>query len=97
MSTTASYLEITLNVAPENRAAAAEVYKKYKPPFLQTVPGAVSKQLLVRDEDVQVIHGFDTAAHAVEYLKSALFSHDVVEGLKPLLRGPPEVRIYTAG
>ncbi|MEW1791768.1 MULTISPECIES: hypothetical protein [Streptomyces] len=89
-----AYLEITLKVAEENRAAAAGVYQKYKQPFLDTVPGAESKQLLVRDEDVQVLHGFSAVAEARAYLDSALFKQDVVGGLAPLLAADPEVRIY---
>ena len=89
-----AYLEITLNVAMADRPAAAAVYQKYKQPFLTTVKGAVSKQLLVRDEDVQVLHGFNNAADAKAYLTSDLFEHDVVKNLKPLLKSAPEVRIY---
>jgi hypothetical protein len=89
-----AYLEITLNVATADRPAAAAVYRKYKQPFLTTVKGAISKQLLVREEDVQVLHGFDSAADAEAYLTSKLFENDVVENLKPLLKGAPEVRIY---
>jgi quinol monooxygenase YgiN len=92
----AAYLEITLRVAPKNRAAAAEVYKKYKAPFLSKAPGAKSKQLLVRTDDVQVLHGFETLANAEAYLKSPLFNDDVVKALAPLLEAPPEVRVYTA-
>lgn len=91
-----AYLEITLQVDPANRAAAAEVYKKYKQPFLETVPGATSKQLLVRDEDVQVLHGFQSVADAQAYLASDLFTRDVAGGLSPLLKTEPEVRIYDA-
>jgi hypothetical protein len=89
-----AYLEITLNVAPADRAAAAAVYTKYKQPFLTTVKGALSKQLLVRDEDVQVLHGFDNVADATAYLTSDLFENDVVKELKPLLKSAPEVRVY---
>ena len=89
-----AYLEITLNVAMADRPAAAAVYQKYKQPFLTTVKGAVSKQLLVRDEDVQVLHGFGNVADAKAYLTSDLFEHDVVKNLKPLLKSAPEVRIY---
>jgi hypothetical protein len=89
-----AYLEITLNVAMADRPAAAAVYQKYKQPFLTTVKGAVSKQLLVRDEDVQVLHGFNNVADARAYLTSELFEHDVVKNLKPLLKSAPEVRIY---
>ncbi len=89
-----AYLEITLKVAQENRVAAAGVYQKYKQPFLDTVPGAESKELLVRDEDVQVLHGFTTVGEARAYLDGALFTQDVVASLAPLLAAEPEVRIY---
>lgn len=88
------YLQITLKVADANRAAAAGIYQKYKGPFLDTIAGAKSKELLVRDEDVQVLHGFDTTENASAYLQSKLFNADVVAGLKPLLEANPEVRIY---
>jgi hypothetical protein len=94
--TPAAFLEITLKVEAKNRPAAAAVYTKYKAPFLAQVKGAKSKQLLLRDDDVQVLHGFDTAEHANAYLKSPLFNDDVVKALAPLLAAPPEVRIYTA-
>jgi hypothetical protein len=51
------YLQITLKIAPANRPAAAGVYQRYKTPFLRTIAGAKSKELLVRDEDVEVLHG----------------------------------------
>jgi hypothetical protein len=66
---TMAYLEITLQLHAANRAAAAAVYQQYKQPFLDAVPGATSKELLVRDEDVQVLHGFATAADAKAYLR----------------------------
>ena len=91
-----AYLEITLKVEPANRAAAAGVYAKYKKPFLDTVPGAISKQLLVRDEDGVVLHGFDRTQHASDYLASSLFTNDVVVALKPLLAAAPDVRLYSA-
>ena len=91
-----AYLEITLKVDPADRAAAAQVYQQYKQPFLDTIPGASSKELLVRDEDVQVLHGFDTLEHAQAYLESDLFLNDVVNGLAPLLQAAPEVRAYNA-
>jgi hypothetical protein len=90
---TMTYLEITLRVDAANRAAAAGVYRQYKQPFLDTVSGAASKELLVRDEDVQVLHGFATAADATAYLASELFTRDVVGGLTPLLNSAPDVRI----
>jgi hypothetical protein len=91
---TMAYLEITLQIDPKDRAAAAGVYNKYKRTFLADVPGAQSKDLLVRDEDVQVLHGFDSVTHANEYLASELFSGDVVRELGPLLQADPEIRIF---
>jgi hypothetical protein len=92
-----TYLEITLQIASTKRPAAAGVYQQYKAPFLETIAGARSKELLVRDEDVQVLHGFDTAEQANAYLKSGLFTADVVGALSPLLDAPPDIRIYRAG
>lgn len=88
------YLQINLKVNPANREAAAGVYQKYKAPFLNTVAGAQSKELLVRDVDVQVLHGFDSVHNAKAYLVSDLFTADVVGELKPLLVDAPDVRIY---
>ena len=62
-----AFLEITLNVAQENRSNAGAVYTKYKQSFLSDVPGARSKDLLLRPEDVQVLHGFDTTENAENY------------------------------
>jgi hypothetical protein len=91
-----TYLEITLNVAPAHRSAAAGVYRRYRAPFLDTIAGARSKELLVRDDDVQVLHGFDTPEQAKAYLTSPLFTADVVKALAPLLDAAPDIRIYQA-
>jgi len=91
-----TYLQITLKITSANRPAAAGVYNRYKAPFLDTIAGAKSKQLLVRDDDVQVLHGFETAEQASAYLKTGLFTSDVVGALKPLLDAAPDVRIYEA-
>ncbi|MFZ6638418.1 hypothetical protein ACO0LL_01690 [Undibacterium sp. TC4M20W] len=88
------YLQITLKIAEENRAAAAAVYQKYKASFLDNISGAKSKELLVRDEDVQVLHGFASKEAAHAYLQSELFNQDVVLALKPLLDAAPDVRVY---
>ncbi len=90
-----AYLEITLKVDPQDRPAAGAVYTKFKHPFLKQVAGAQSKELLVRSDDVQVLHGFASRAQAEAYLGSELFTKDVVAGLKPLLKADPEVRIYS--
>jgi hypothetical protein len=91
---TMAYLEITLQIDPKDRAAAADVYTRYRQPFLTDVPGAQCKELLVRDEDVQVLHGFDSVTHANEYLASDLFTGEVVRELVPLLQADPEIRVF---
>ena len=90
-----AYLEITLKIQPKNRPTAASVYTKYRAPFLTQIKGAQTKALLVRDDDVQVLHGFDNVEDAQSYLKSQLFNQDVVKALKPLLEDDPDVRIYS--
>ena len=87
-------LEITMKVSDADRPKAGAVYAKYKPPFLASVPGAKSKDLLLREEDVQVLHGFDSQASAESYLESKLFAKGVVGELAPYLKAPPEIRIY---
>ena len=91
-----AFLQITLKVRNENREAAAAVYLKYKKPFLDEIAGAKSKELLIRDEDVQVLHGFASEENARAYLTSEIFSNDVVSELKPLLEADPEIRIYSS-
>ncbi len=91
-----AYLQITVAIEDENRAAAAAVYFQYKEPFLTTIDGAEQKNLLVRDEDVQVLHGFDTVENAAAYLQSGLFNEDIVTKLAPLFAGEPEIRIFEA-
>ena len=90
-----AYLEITMKIEKANRPAAAKVYTDYRQPFLDTIEGALTKDLLIRDEDVQVLHGFDSTEHAQAYLSSAMFQTDVVVGLKPLWSADPEVKIYS--
>lgn len=89
-----AYLEITMKIDEANRPAAVKVYTDYRGPFLQTIPGALTKDLLVREEDVQVLHGFDSTEHAQAYLSSVMFQNDVFVGLKPLWSADPDVKIY---
>ena len=89
-----AYLEITMVVNPENRPAAAMVYNDYRQPFLDNIEGALTKELLIREEDVQVIHGFDSLEHAKAYLETDLFKKDVFVGLKPTWAAAPDVRFY---
>jgi hypothetical protein len=90
-----AYLEITMVIDNNNRPAAAKVYTDYRAPFLDEIKGAVSKDLLIRDEDVQVLHGFDSVENAKAYLDSEMFKNDVFVGLKPLWSADPDVKIYS--
>ena len=90
-----AYLEITMTINESNRPAVAKIYSDYRKPFLYTIEGALIKDLLIRDKDVQVLHGFDSLEHAKAYLESDLFKNDVFTGLKPLWSAAPEIRIYT--
>ena len=90
-----AYLEITMTISSTNRPAAVKIYADYRQPFLSQIKGAQTKELLVRDEDVQVLHGFDSAENAKAYLSTEMFTNDVFVGLKPLWSADPEVRIYT--
>jgi hypothetical protein len=89
-----AYLQITLSIKNTDREAAVTIYSKYKEPFLNTIKGAQSKELLIREEDVEVLHGFDTTENAQNYLESDLFNNDVVTELQPLLGANPEIKIY---
>ena len=89
-----AFLQITMKINDADRASAAGVYTKYRAPFLNDIAGAVSKQLLLRTEDAQVLHGFETVAAAEAYLQTDLFKNDVVVGLTPFLQEAPEVRIF---
>lgn len=93
--TVKAYLEITMKISKANRPAAAKVYSNYRGPFLETIKGALTKDLLVRDEDVQVLHGFGSVEDAQAYLSSDMFKNDVFVGLQPLWSADPEVKIYT--
>lgn len=90
-----TYLEITMKIEAANRPAAAKIYTDYREPFLKTIEGALTKDLLIRDEDVQVLHGFDSVEHAQAYLTSDIFQNDVFVGLKPLWSADPDVKIYS--
>lgn len=90
-----AYLEITMKIDNANRPAAAKVYTDYRGPFLAEIPGALTKDLLIREEDVQVLHGFDSVEHAEAYLSSEMFQNDVFAGLKPTWSADPEVKIYS--
>lgn len=89
-----AYLQVIMTIDPENRPVAAKVYNDYRQPFLDTVEGALTKECLIRDEDVQVIHGFDSLEHAKAYLDTELFTTKVAPGLQPTWAADPDIRFY---
>lgn len=89
-----AYLQVIMTIDPENRPAAAKVYNDYRQPFLDTVEGALTKECLIRDEDVQVINGFDSLEHAKAYLDTELFTTKVAPGLQPTWAADPDIRFY---
>lgn len=91
-----AYLQIDLKIADKNRPAAAEIYKKYKQPFLSTIKQSTSKTLLINASGVQVLHGFETTEAAQAYLKTELFQKDVVRELKPYLDASPVISVFQA-
>lgn len=94
MTEVKAYLAVTMTIDPDKREAAAKVYTDYRQPFLDTVEGALTKQLLIRDEDVQVLHGFDSMEHAKAYLETELFTKKVAPGLQPTWAADPDIRFY---
>lgn len=89
------FVEISLQINSADRPTFKTIYKKYRTLFMESVVGGKSKELLIREEDAQVLLGFDTFENATNYLTSKLFTNDVVGELKPLLQASPDVRIYS--
>ncbi|MEL7634305.1 MULTISPECIES: hypothetical protein [Sporomusa] len=48
-----------MKIEAADRSAAAKIYTGYRNAFLQAIKGTLTKDLLVRDEDVQVLHDQD--------------------------------------
>lgn len=58
--------------------------------FFNTIGGAMTKDLLICAEDIQILQGFDSAE-----LNNCLFKKNVFVGLKPLWNANPDVKIYS--
>ncbi|PCH61445.1 MAG: hypothetical protein COC19_04755 [SAR86 cluster bacterium] len=89
-----TYLQITFKVPAEKRKAALGIFYKNKEIFLYGVAGAQSKTLLVRDEDLQILHRFSSVKMAEIYLSSEVCTVDIVAELGPLLDALPDIRLY---
>lgn len=79
-----SHLEITMVVKEKNRESVSKVYYDYKESFLKSINGTLIKDLLVRDENIQVLHGFNSIKNVKAYLSSDMFKNDVFARLKSL-------------
>lgn len=44
-----------MKISNANRPSVAKVYTDYREPFLNTIKEALTMELLIRDEDVQVL------------------------------------------
>lgn len=89
-----AYLDIELTIEGIDRAGVTAVYNLYKDPFLESVKGAISNELLVHVEDVRIFHGFESLEDAQLYLLSKFFNTDFITSLKPYIIDNPNVRIY---
>jgi len=89
-----TFLEITLKFPEKNRSAVVKVYTENKEPFLKQIKGAQSKELLIRNEGVQVLHAFASVADVEAYLESELYKKALTNALAPYLDAAPDIRIY---
>lgn len=92
-----AYLDIKLTVEGLDRAGITAVYNLYKAPFLNTVKGALSNELLIHIEELRICHGFESMEDAQLYLLSKYFNTHFITSLKPYLIGSPNVKIYEVG
>ena len=74
-------IQMIQRIADANRGAAGGVYQRHEAKFLQSVAGANSKDLSLRSEDVQVLHGF-CADNLVERRCGADAQHPRPGGLR---------------
>lgn len=89
-----AYLQITLKINTADKGAVSGVYNKFRTLFLEQIQGAISIELLIGDEYIQLLHSFDTAEEAQDFLSTELYNNDVLVAVKPFIVNTPEVRIY---
>jgi len=92
--TVKAYLQITLRINAADKGAASSVYDKFQASFLDQIKGAISAELLIGEEYIQLLHGFETAEDAKAFLSTELYNNSVLVALKPLILDNPEVRIF---
>ena len=89
-----SFLQMTLLVSQARREEAiTKVYLPNRQRFLERVEGAVSMDLLFREEDIQVLVGFDTLEHARSSLESPA-GKEMVSQFAGFTREAPRTALY---
>ena len=89
-----AYLQITLQISqPRREEAITKVYLPNRQRFLERVEGAVSMDMLVREEDIQVLVGFDTPENARAYLASSA-GKEITSQLAGYAKKEPVTAIY---
>jgi hypothetical protein len=88
------FVQVTLAI-PESRReeAITRIFLPARQRFLDRSPGAVSMDLLVREEDVQLLHGFDTFENSRVYLDSGFF-RDLIGQLGETAEKEPVTALY---
>ena len=91
-----AYLQETFTLASTSREEMIlQVYAPHRPRFLGRVAGAVSINLLLREEDVQILYGFDTLESAKSFLESAYFG-ETDDLLAKYRKGSAALALYAA-
>jgi hypothetical protein len=90
-----AHLLITVKISESRREEMIDqVYEPNRTRFLERISGAISKNLLLRREDIAVLHGFDTVESAEAYLQSDLYNQ-VVQLLAEYQEENPTVALYS--
>ncbi len=89
-----AYLQMTLQIPQTKREEAiTKVYLPNRQRFLERVAGAVSMDMLVREEDLQILVGFDTLENARAYLASSA-GKEITSQLAGYARKEPVTAFY---
>ena len=91
-----AYLSVNMKIDSSRLPEVTKVYTNYWEKFLRTIHGARTKDLVIRNEDVQILHSFNSVEDAVGFLSSEMFQRAVFIDLQPYWNDELNVRIYTA-
>ena len=91
---TTAYLQIVLKVNLADRGELTNTYNKFKNSFLEQIKGATTHELLIGDEEVQLLYGFDNLEDAEAFLSTELYNNVVLVALKPLIFDNPKIRVF---